>query len=230
MLSVETFLTVGIFLGKIAAITAIPVVYIWAGGSVYARLRARDSVAAIALAPLTHLAGLGVGLMLLWFSPHAEAYDVDRIFDRFGPWSIDFLTFLTYRANPWAYPWDALYLEVLSGPARGLSQIITLVFAVLGGVIPSRTTGDSWPDFTFPPLQAVILPMRRRIEALAVFQRPADLIRGSVICVGAMLWSAYLVVYIVNVLYWSLNSMNFWAFLLVAFIYQKYRYSRWRAS
>jgi hypothetical protein len=226
VLSVETFLTVGIFLGKIATIVAIPVIYIWVGGSVYARLRAGDTAATIALAPLTHLGGLAVGLTLLWFSPHAYAYDVDRIFGRFGPWSIDFLSFLTYRANPWAYPWDTMYLAVLSGPVRALSQIITSVFAALGGVMPFRSTKILVPDFKFPPLQSVSVSIRRRVEGLSLFQRPADVIRGAFFCVGAMIWSAYLVVYIVNALYWSLNSMNFWAFLLLAFIYQKYRYSR----
>ena len=230
MLSVETFLAVGIFFGKIAAIVVIPVVYIWVGGSIYALLRDRSNVATVEWMPWLHLGGLVVGLTLLWFSPHAETYDVDRIFDRFGPWSMDFLTFLTYRANPWAYPWEAVYREVLSGPARGLGQIITLAFASLGGVMPSRSIGILLPDFTFPPLQTVNLSIRRRIETLSVVQHPADFIQRAFFCVGAMLWSAYLVIYIVNVLYWSLNAMNFWAFLLLAFIYQKYRYSRRRVS
>jgi hypothetical protein len=230
VLSVETFLAVGIFLGKIVAIVAIPVVYIWIGGSIYAWFRARDSAATVALAPLPHLGGLAVGLMLLWYSPHAEVYDVDHIFGRFGPWSIDFHTFLTYRANPWAYPWDTVYSEVLSGPAKGLHQIIASIFAGLGGVMPSRSTAMSLPDFTFPPLQSARLSIQHRAETLLPFKRPADLMRGAFFCVLAILWSAYLIVYVVNVLYWSLNSMNFWAFLLAAFIYQKYRYSRRRAS
>jgi hypothetical protein len=230
VLSLDTFLAIAIFFGKITTIVVLPVVYIWIGGAIYAWFRARSTVATVALAPWPHLAGLVVGLTLLWFSPHAETYDVDRIFGRFGPWSIDFLTFLTDRANPWAYPWEAVYLVVLSAPARGLGQSITLVFAALGGVIPSRSTGILLPDSTFPPLQTAILSVRRCIETVRLVQRLINLIRRVFFCVGAMLWSSYLIIYIVNVLYWSLNSMNFWALLLAAFIYQKYRYSRRRVS
>ena len=230
MLSVETVLAIGIFLGKIATIVAIPVIYVWIGASAYVWLRQRDRVAAVAVAPLTHICGLVVGVTFLRFSPHVEIYDVDQIFGGSGPWDIDFFTFLMHRASPWAYPWDSLYFEVLSGPTEWMSQAVVTVFAALGGVLPSRSIRVLLPEFNLPPLQISNPAIRRRFAALNVLRRPADLFRGTLLCLAAMLWSAYLFVYAINVLYWSLNSMNFWALLVIAFFYQKFRYSRRHAS
>lgn len=230
MLSVETVLAIGVFVGKIATIVAIPVLYVWIGGVAYVWLLGRYRIATVARAPLTHVGGLVIGLAFLRFSPHAEAYDVDHIFGNPGPWSIDIFTFLTHRANPWAYPWDALYLAALSGPAEWMRQILATVLAALGGVLPPRAIRFLPPEFEYRPVQIASLWIRRRVAALGVFWRPADLVRGTVIGLAAMLWSAYLLVYIVNVLYWSLNSMNFWALLVMALVYQKYRHSAHRAS
>ena len=213
-------------MGKIVAIAMIPVLYVWIGGSAYVWLRRRDRVATVAAAPLTHVGGLVVGLTLLRFSPHGDAYDVDYVFSNPGPWSIDFVTFLMQRASPWAYPWDSLYSVVLSGPLEWMGQIFVTVYAVLGGVLPPRSIRVLPPEFEIQPLQRASLAIRRRVAALDIFGRSADLLRGALVCLGAMLWSAYLIVYAVNVIYWSLNSLNFWAFLLLAYIYQKYRHSR----
>jgi hypothetical protein len=230
VLSVETFLAIAISAGRIATVVAIPVLYVWIGGSVYAWLRGRDPVVGVAGAPLTHVGGLLVGVTLLRFSPHADAYDVDHIFGNSGPWNIDFFTFLAYRANPWAYPWDTLYSMVLSGPAEWARQSLATAFAALGGVLPARSIRISWPSFKFQPLQTVNQWIRCRFAALGVFGRPTALVRGALFGMAAMLWSAYLVVYTINVLYWSLNALNFWALLVTAFIYQKYRHAAHRAS
>jgi hypothetical protein len=226
VLSVETLFVVGLFVGKIATIAAIPIIYIWLGGLAYLWLRRRDRVATIAAVPLTHVGGLVVGLALLRFSPHAEVYDVDHIFGNPGPWSIDFFNFLMYRANPWAYPWEPLYSTVLSGPVEWMRQIFATVIAAFGGVLPAKASIVLPLNVTVQSFKIVKPSIRRRIAVLAIFGRPDELARGILFCLGAMLWTAYLVMYAINVLYWSLNSANFWALLIAAFVYQKYRHSR----
>lgn len=226
MLSVDTFLAVGIFMGKIAAIVLIPVFYVWIGGVAYAWLRERERVATIAVAPLTHLGGVVVGITLLRFSPHGDVYDVDYVFGESGPWNIDFVSFLMHRASPWAYPWDTLYSVVLSGPLEWMRQVAVMVYAVLGGVLPPRSFRVLAPEFETQVLQRANLALRRRVASLKVFGGSTAMLRGVLVFLGAMLWSAYLFIYAVNVIYWSLHSLNFWAFLLLVFIYQKYRHSR----
>lgn len=226
MFSVEGIIFLGVKLAQLALVVLIPLFYGRIGDIALSRFRNHEYIAIPVLVRVSHLNGVMLGLALLYFSPHAAQYNVERVFTDPGPWSLNFTVFLSERVNPLTYSWAPM-IDAVRHEGASLTLRIYMSVSVLFLVLVCVLSFVFWPPMLLDQMiSGSETPKRRWATIMAGLWPPADALRSIVVSFGATLWSIYLTIYLINTLYWGMNLMNFWFLLLVAFIYQNYRYAR----
>ena len=179
---------VGLALGRLLAVLLIPIMPILAGLRAVRLIGPADT----RWSPTFEIAALTVGCLaaptILVGSVIDVRYSFADIFRTGGPWDLDWHSFLAYRA----WPLLGAPADLLSRVARGRAGTdltgITLVLTIAAALL----------------VLAPVLRQRSRV-ALAHSLRNALLVT----------WGAYAGLYLLILLAWVANQLNFWCFLVL---------------
>jgi hypothetical protein len=161
-------------------------------------LAAPDYVQIPLLSKLTIMAGVILGVALLCDLAFPSLYPLEQVLKIGGPWDLNLWAFLTTRVNPLALDVrDLLRSLRFEGPWRFLS----LMFAV-----------------------AIALAVLSVFLCFYYWRPPQAVISAAVGLLNVAIF-AYVVFYLVCGLLWMINTLNFWALVVILLLYQ----SRWRA-
>lgn len=182
-----------------AVLPAVAVAYFGLGMAVFRRLVPPDYFALPILVRLAILGGLIAGVVLIRASAVADLYDVSRIFYAGDVWDVSVETFLAERANPLLYrPADVVQRLAGTGTIDGFA----LTAATVGAIA----------------LTVVALSF--------VYLGPRDGTVAAFLGVVAIVWTAYLLVYLAALLYYALHILNFWSILVAGILFQGWRIRR----
>ena len=179
---------VGLALGRLLTLLLIPVVPITAA------LRAVRMIGPTPTrwTPAMEISALVLGCLavpgILATSTISELFTFSDIFAIGGPWDLDFRAFLSHRALP-----------LLGAP-----------FWMVGMVIGGR----AGPDVTGATLLLGCLGLLLVLTPGVLLRTKAGL-AGSLRNAALMLWSAYVGSYIVVLVVWLANQLNFWCFFVL---------------
>ncbi|MGG5886847.1 hypothetical protein ACLF3G_06870 [Falsiroseomonas sp. HC035] len=151
---------------------------------------------AVPLLALALAAGLALGVALLLAVPHGDSFRPARIFAPEGPWQIGLPVLLRDFGLPARATLDQA-LMVLRGGGPG---------ALPGGV-------------------ALLLLTAAAVLALRRWHGIAGL-RALVALLLVATATALLLHYAAHLLAWMLALLNFWAFAIALFVFQRWRYAR----
>jgi hypothetical protein len=143
------------------------------------------------------LLGLSIGILLLASRYDRHYFDLHDLFGADSPWNLSLWDFLTERVNPLNYWPGALVARFRS---EGLGGPFLFLLASVGILL------------------AVVL------AAPFVFWPPPTAVRGLVCGLLIALITAYLTLFAVSLLMWTLYLLNFWTFAVLAVVVQYYRY------
>ncbi|CAK0744614.1 conserved membrane hypothetical protein [Gammaproteobacteria bacterium] len=150
------------------------------------------------LTTLARLQGLLAGGLLLHASFDESYYDLQALFVPASKWNLSMNQFLLERANLLAYDPEPLLNLLREQPLSGRGLLIALVVVVI-------------------PTILVLLCLR--------VWKFWNALRGIVACAGTALWSAWITVYLVCLVFWGLYLLNYWSLALFAG-YIQYQRSR----
>jgi|GEM_PF-2552717 len=148
------------------------------------------------LTTLARFQGLLAGGLLLHATFDESYYDLQVLFTPASKWNLTIHQFLLERANLFAYNPDPLLSLLSDQPVSVRGILVALVVGVI-------------------PLLLVFMCFR-------VWKFWAAL-RGIVACAGTALWSAWITVYLVCLVFWGLYVLNYWSLALLAVYIQHQR-------
>jgi hypothetical protein len=143
------------------------------------------------------LLGLAVGVLLLASRYDRHYFDLHDLFGPESPWNLSLVDFLTERVNPVNY-WPGAFIAEFGSDQAGRPLLFGLASIAVLLVIVVAAPFAFWP----PPAAA----------------------RGVVCGLIIALIMAYLTLYLVCLLMWTLYLLNFWTFAVLAVVFQYYRY------
>lgn len=169
------------------------------GGETLMHLIAHHEFHAIPiLTTLARLQGLLAGGLILHASFDESYYDLQALFVKDSRWNLNITQFLSERANLFSYDPTPLLDLLREDPISGRGLLIALV--------------------------VVIIPTILVLICLKVWKFwPA--LRGIIACAGTALWSAWITIYLVCLVFWGLNLLSYWSLALLA-VYIQYQRSR----
>jgi hypothetical protein len=179
-----------------ATLALVPVAPIAIGSRLVNRYHDARSSLSPGIEVLAVASGIYFGLVLFVGNMPAGYLTLELIFQDGGPWDLTLVSFLTERANPFAY---------------SLAPIFEHIYAEEG-------TFHVHPGlhlFSVTAVVVVVGPYLRWRNRRAL----ANGMRNLLI----LLWGAYATVYLMGLLFWMFNIFNFWTFLLVVVIVQLIR-------
>ena len=146
------------------------------------------------LTTLSRLQGLLAGGLLLYVNFDSSYFDLQGLFLPEGHWNLTWTQFLLERSNVFKYEWFPVMRLLITLPeSQGWTALLAwVILPLLLGALCLRY----WP-------------LREALLSLAT-------------CAGVALWSAWLTIYLVCLLFWGLFLLNFWSLALAAF-YIQYR-------
>jgi hypothetical protein len=194
MLQSNELIELLVVLLQITVVIGIPFV-VSHGGELAIHLAAHHEFAEIPiLTTLARLQGLLTGGLLLYVNFDESYFDLQGLFMHDGRWNLTWSQFLLQRSNVFTYQWLPLLRLLSDLPAR--SGWLALLVCVI--------------------LPAMLIALCLRYWPLR------DALRGLLACAGTALWSAWLTIYLVCLIFWGLFLLNFWSLALAA-LYIQYR-------
>ncbi|CAK0776563.1 conserved membrane hypothetical protein [Gammaproteobacteria bacterium] len=181
-----------------ALVVSIPVLVANGGEAVMHVIANHEFHAIPILTTLARLQGLLAGGLLLHASFDESYYDLQALFVPASRWNLTMNQFLLERANLFAYDPEPLLNLLREQPWSGRGLLVALVVVVI-------------------PTLLVMMCLR--------FWKLWDALRGMVACAGTALWSAWITVYLVCLVFWGLYLLNYWSLALLA-VYIQYQRSR----
>jgi len=145
---------------------------------------------------LAKLLGIAAGILLIYARLDWRYFDLHQLFVPESPWNLTLWQFLGERVNPLNYGIGTLIDYPSGHPADNSFFLLLAVVAALA-------------------LAAIAAPFLFWPVAMA---RRAALY--SIVLAG---FTAYLTIYVVCLLLWSLYLLNFWTFALAGVMFQYYR-------
>jgi formate hydrogenlyase subunit 3/multisubunit Na+/H+ antiporter MnhD subunit len=145
---------------------------------------------------LAKLLGIALGVALIYARFDRRYFDVHALFIPESPWNLSLWQFLADRANPFNFGIGT----IVDDPAGNRA---TATFAVLIGIVAALLVAAVAVPFVFWPRA-----MARRAALLSL------LLAAFV---------AYLTIYVICLILWSLYLLNFWIIALAAVMFQYYR-------
>ena len=184
-----------VLLGILVAL-AIPAAVAAIGARLLRRLIFPDFFEVPLVKTLANWSGIALGLLLMYARFDARYFDLHQLFVPESPWNLTLWQFLAERVNPLNYGIGTLVDYPAGHPADDK-------FLALLGVVGALLLATLAAPFLFWP---------------AAFAR-----RAALYSLVLAAFAAYLTIYLICLLLWSLYLLNFWAFALVGVMFQYYR-------
>ncbi len=181
---------------EIALVVALPIAATKLAGRVTRRMLPDDFYEVPLVTGLAKLLGIALGVTLIYARFDRRYFDLHALFIPESPWNLSLWQFLGERANPLNYGIGTL----VDDPAGNLA---TATFVVLISIVAALLVAAVATPFVFWPRA-----MARRAALLSV------LLAAFV---------AYLTIYVICLILWSLYLLNFWTIALAAVMFQYYR-------
>ncbi len=181
---------------EVALVVALPIVAIKLAGLVRGRMLPHDFFEVPVVVGLAKLAGITLGVALIYARFNGRYFDPHALFIPESPWNLSLWQFLGDRANPLHYGIGTL-VDDPSG------HVTSAGFLVLMSIAAALLVAAVAAPFLF--WQGA---MARRAALLSV------MLAGFV---------AYLTIYGICLLLWSLYLLNFWTIALALVLFQYYR-------
>ena len=187
--------SIGTSVLQVALLLAIPIAIAEFGWIGIRRLAPDGFVQIPFLTGSAKLLGLAIGILLLASRYDRHYFDLHDLFGANSPWDLTLWQFLSERVNPLT-SWPGALISRLESDGGLLTYLLASAGILLLIVIAA-------PFLFFPPATA--------LRAIAC---------GLLIA----LVTAYLTLYAVSLLMWTLYLLNFWTFAVLAVVVQYYRY------
>ena len=184
-----------VLLGVLVAL-AVPIAVAAIGARLLHRLIFPDFFEVPLVKTLANWSGIALGLLLMYARFDVRYFDLHQLFLPESPWNLTLWQFLVERVNPLNYGLGTLVDYPTGHPADN-------TFFVLSGVVAVLLLATIAAPFLFWP---------------AALARRAALY--SLVLAG---FAAYLTIYIICLLLWSLYLLNFWTVALAGVMFQYYR-------
>ncbi len=181
---------------EVGIVVTLPIIAIKLAGRVARRMLPRDFFEVPLVTGLAKLLGITLGIALIYARYDRRYFDLHALFIPESPWNLSLWQFLADRANPLSYGIGTL----VDDPA---GHVASASFLVLIGIVAALL------------LTAVAAPF--------LFWRGAMARRAVLLSVALAVFVAYLTIYGICLLLWSLYLLNFWTIALAAMIFQYYR-------
>ena len=181
---------------EIALVVALPIAATKLAGRVTRRMLPDDFYEVPLVTGLAKLLGIALGVTLIYARFDRRYFDLHALFIPESPWNLSLWQFLGERANPLNYGIGTL----VDDPAGNRA---TATFVVLISIVAALLVAAVAAPFVFWPRA-----MARRAALLSV------LLAAFV---------AYLTIYVICLILWSLYLLNFWTIALAAVMFQYYR-------
>jgi hypothetical protein len=181
---------------EIAVVAALPIVAVKLAGRIRQRLLPRDFFEVPLVAALAKLLGMTLGFALLYARYDRRHFDPYTLFTPESPWNLSFWQFLGERANPLNYGLGTL----VDNPAGNMATATFLVLISIVAVLLAA---------------AVAAPFR--------FWHGEIARRAVLLSLLLSAFVAYLTIYAICVLLWSLYLLNFWTIAVAIVVFQYYR-------
>jgi hypothetical protein len=181
---------------EIALVVALPIAATKLAGRVTRRMLPDDFYEVPLVTGLAKLLGIALGVALIYVRFDRRYFDLHALFIPESPWNLSLWQFLGDRANPLHYGIGTL----IDDPAGNRA---TATFVVLISIAAALLVAVVAVPFVFWPRATA-----RRAVLLSV------LLAAFV---------AYLTIYVICLILWSLYLLNFWTIALAAVMFQYYR-------
>jgi hypothetical protein len=188
-------------LGIVLAL-AIPIAVASLAAHLLRRVMSPDYFEVPLVAALAKLLGIAAGILLIYARLDWRYFDLHQLFVPESPWNLTLWQFLGERVNPLNY---------------GIGTLI------------DYPSGHGADDSFLMLLAAVIALALATIAAPFLFWPAALARRAALYSIVLAGFTAYLTIYVVCLLLWSLYLLNFWTFALVGVMVQYYRMRAKRA-
>jgi|SRR5580704_9231881 hypothetical protein len=195
------FAIVRVALG-IALALAVPIAVATGAARLLRRLMSPDYFEVPLVTALAKLLGIAAGILLIYARFDRRYFDLHQLFVPESPWNLTLWQFLGERVNPLNYG--------------------------IGTLIDYPTARGADGSF-FMLLVAVIVLALATVAAPFLFWPAAMARRAALYSIVLAGLTAYLTIYVVCLLLWSLHLLNFWTFALVGMMFQYYRMRAKRA-
>ncbi len=181
---------------EIALVVSLPIAAIKLAGRVTRSMLPHDFFEVPLVAALAKLLGIALGVALIYARYDRRYFDPHTLFIPESPWNLSFWQFLGERANPLNYGIGTLVDDPAGNMANaGFLVLISIVAALL--------------------VAAVAAPFG--------FWRGGMARRAALLSLALAAFVAYLTIYAICLLLWSLYLLNFWTIALAIVVFQYYR-------
>lgn len=181
---------------EIALVIALPIVATKLAGRVTRRMPPDDFFEVPLVTGLAKLLGIALGIALIYARYDRRYFDPYALFIPQSPWNLSLWQFLAERANPLNYGIGTLVDDPVG-------HVASAPFVVLVGIV------------------AVLLAAA--VAAPFLFWSGAMVWRAALLSVALAVFVAYLTIYAICLLLWSLFLLNFWTIALAVVVFQYYR-------
>jgi hypothetical protein len=181
---------------EIALVVALPIAAIKLAGRITRRMLPRDFFEVPLVTTLAKLLGIAFGIALIYARFDRRYFDPHALFLPESPWNLSLWQFLGDRANPLNYGIGTL----VDDPA---GNVANATFLVLMSIVAALL------------LTAVAAPF--------LFWHGGMARRAALLSLVLAAFVAYLTIYAICLLLWSLYLLNFWTIALAGVLFQYYR-------
>jgi hypothetical protein len=181
---------------EVALVVILPIAAIKLAARIKRRLLPDDFLEVPLVTGLAKLAGIALGLALIYARYDRRYFDPHALFVPESPWNLSLWQFLGDRANPLNYGIGTL----VDDPAGNLANATFLVL-----------------------ISIVAALLVAAIAAPFLFWHGGMARRAALLSLALAAFVAYLTIYAVCLLLWSLYLLNFWTIALAAVMFQYYR-------
>jgi hypothetical protein len=181
---------------EIALVVTLPILATKLVGRITRRMLPRDYYEVPLVTGLAKLLGIALGVALIYTRFDRRYFDIHALFIPESPWNLSLWQFLAERANPLHYGIGTL----VDDPAGNRA---TAAFGALFSVVAALLAAAVAAPFVFWP--------------------PATARRAVLLSMLLAAFVAYLTIYAICLVLWSLYLLNFWTIALAAVMFQYYR-------
>jgi len=181
---------------EIALVVALPIAASKLAGHLARRMLPHDFFEVPLVTGLAKLLGIALGIVLIYARYDQRYFDPHALFIPESPWNLSLWQFLGDRANPLSYGIGTL----VDDPA---GNVANPAFPVLIGIVAALL------------LAAAAAPF--------LFWHGGMARRAALLSLALATFVAYLTIYVICLLLWSLYLLNFWTIAVAGVMFQYYR-------
>ena len=179
-----------------ALVVTLPIAGIKLAGRTMHRMRPHDFFEVPLVTGLAKLLGIALGVALIYARYDQRYFDPHALFTPESPWNLSFWQFLGERANPLHYGIGTL----IDNPAGHVTNTTFLIFVGIVAILLSAAVAASF-----------------------LFWRGVMARRAALLSLALAAFVAYLTIYAICLVLWSLYLLNFWTIAVAIVMFQYYR-------